>query len=124
MSAQMLDQCLFKHAPGLNEQTAIDRLVRHPERLVLGVVEPEPPGDLLRRPVALQKPRDHSPQLRVCGQLTRLGSQCPTPGLSIRGRSAIAAQTTVAGNLPADRGGSAAHTAGNHTQRAPNYQPS
>ena len=31
---------------------AIDRLVRHPERLILGVGTLQPPGDLLRRPVA------------------------------------------------------------------------
>ena len=37
--AQVLDQRLLQHAAGLDEQTAIDRLVRHPERLVLGVVE-------------------------------------------------------------------------------------
>src|ERR1700689_1884082 len=120
----MLNQRLLQHAPGLNEQTAIDRLVRHPERLVLGVVEPQPPGDLLRRPVALQKPRDDSPQLRVCGQLTRLGPQRPMPGLSIRGRRAVAASTTVASNLPADRGGSPTHAAGNNPQRASVHQPS
>src|SRR6476646_10748375 len=120
----MLDQRLLQYASGLDEQTAIDRLVRHPERLVLGVLESQPPGDLLRRPVALQKPCDDSPQLRVCGQLTRLGPQCPMPGLSIRGRRAVATSTTVAGNLAAHRGGSTTHAPGYNPQRASVHQTS
>src|SRR4030095_1624787 len=89
MCAQVLDQRFFEHAAGLNEQTAIDRLVRHPQCLILGVVTLQPPGDLLRRPVASELRGHDSPQVRVPRELTRLRTPSPTPSLPIPGRGAV-----------------------------------
>jgi hypothetical protein len=116
VGAQVLDQRFFKHSASLNEQAAIDRLVRHPERLILGMGTLQPPGDLLRRPVVPELRGHDVPQVRVCGELTRLRSQGSTPGLSIRRRSAICAEATVADHFPADRGGRPTEATGDPSQ--------
>src|SRR5258705_12071084 len=118
----MLDQRFFEHAACLDEQTAIDRLVRHPECLILGVVALQPPGDLLRRPVASEVRGHDSPQVWVPRKLTRLRTPGPTPGLPIRGRGTVRAGATVARDLPAHRRWRPFEAAGDPAQRVPMRQ--
>src|SRR5215469_12069375 len=101
----MLNQRLLQHAAGLNEQTAIDRLVRHPERLILRVVPSQPTRDLLRRPVKQQQPPHLATQQRVARQLTRLGTPRSVPSTLLGSHRAVAAGTAVATELPTDCGG-------------------
>ena len=89
MRSQVLDQLLLERAAGLYEQRAIDRLVRHPQRLILGVGNLQPPGDLLRRPVVSELRVHDAPQARVRDELTRLGAQRWMPGLPIRGLCSV-----------------------------------
>jgi len=41
-------------APALDEQRLVDGLVAHPHHRIVGELEPQPAGDLLRRPPFLQ----------------------------------------------------------------------
>ena len=122
MRAQMLDQLLLQRAAGLHVQPAIDRLVRHPQRLILGVGPLQPPGDLLRRPVVPELCRPRAPQVRVRGELTRLGAQRSTPGLPIRGLGPVGTRAAVASDLATDRRGRATQPAGDLAQRLAVHQ--
>ena len=50
-----------RRTAALHEQRLVDRLVRHPHHRIVGDVEPQPPGDLLRRPPLLEPVLDLSP---------------------------------------------------------------
>src|ERR1700675_555056 len=45
--AQVVHQLSFQYAPRLNEQAAVDGLVGHAHALVVGILIPQPPGNLL-----------------------------------------------------------------------------
>ena len=53
---------------GLDEQAPIDRFVRHPHSLIVGIGDLKPGADLLRGPVDLQLVRDELAQPLVCCQ--------------------------------------------------------
>jgi hypothetical protein len=72
---QMVHQLFFQCAPGLNEQTAVNRFVGHAQALVSGILDLQPTGNLLRRPVQHQFTRNELPQLQVDGQQAALGPQ-------------------------------------------------
>ena len=57
LRAQMVHRALFS-APRLNEQAAVNRLVGHTHALVVGIVDLQPPGNLLGRPVQNQFARN------------------------------------------------------------------
>src|SRR5665213_377848 len=52
--SKMLEQFLLQHPTGLDEQAAVDRLVRHLIVRLPRVGALEPASDLLRRPFSLQ----------------------------------------------------------------------
>src|SRR6478736_4897467 len=97
----MIHQLLLQHAAGLNEETSIDRLVRQTQALVMGEVDLQPTGDLLRRPIQRQFTRDDVAQLPVPREQTLLGAQREPPGTIIRSSSAIPIAPSVACNLSA-----------------------
>src|SRR4030095_8241918 len=116
---QMQQELLFQHAACLDEQTAIDRLVRHTQRLMLWAVTLQPPGDLLRRPIASEVPGHDAPQFWVPRELTRLRTPSSIPGSPIPGFGAGRTGATVARDLPAHRRRRPSETAGDPAQRAP-----
>ena len=82
-------QILLQDPTGLNEQAAIDRLVRHLIRLVIRVSALQPAGNLLGRPVPLEPGGNKLPQPPMRRQLTPLGAQSPIPGLLVRRRGTV-----------------------------------
>lgn len=44
----MLHQFRFEYATGLNEQIAVNRFVRDLHRVIIGILQFQPAGDLLR----------------------------------------------------------------------------
>jgi hypothetical protein len=94
--AQMRLQLLLQHPAGLNEQAAIDRLVRHPIRLVIRIGALQPAGNLLRRPVLFQLAGNKPPHIIIGRQLAQLGTQRSIPGSLVSRRGAVAAMTAVA----------------------------
>jgi hypothetical protein len=73
--SQVPQQLFLQHSAGLDEQTAVNRLVGHAHALVSGILDLQPSRNLLRRPVQNQFTRNQPPQLRVDGQKTTLGPQ-------------------------------------------------
>src|SRR5207248_9121834 len=99
------------------EQAAIDRLVRHLVSLVIGIGVPEPPGNLLRRPVVLQPGSDQLPQLFMRRQLAGLRPKGTIPGLAVRRCSTIASVTAIALELAAHRRWCTTQLSRNRAQR-------
>jgi len=48
------NQLLFQRSARLNEQAAINRVVRHVQAPIVGILPLQPSGNLLRRPVPQQ----------------------------------------------------------------------
>ena len=118
LRSQMPHQLLFQRSTRLNEQTTINRFVRHAQALIVGILPLQPSGNLLRRPVLHQFTRNDLLQLAAGGQKARLGSQGRLPGLLIGFTRAILRAPAMAGYLPAYRGASATHTLGDDPHRA------
>jgi len=83
LGSQVLNELFFQHSSRLNEQATVHGFVGHAQALVLGILDLQPSGNLLWRPVQNQLTRNHLPQLRVQGQKTQLGPQSRRPGLLI-----------------------------------------
>jgi hypothetical protein len=75
LGSQVLQQLFLQHSAGLDEQTAVNRFVGHAHALVRGILDFQPPRNLLRRPVQNQFTRNQPPQLRLDGQKATLGPQ-------------------------------------------------
>jgi hypothetical protein len=73
LGPKMLNQLLFQHSTRLNEQATINRLVRHAQVLVVGMLALQPSGNLFRRPVLHQFTRNDLLQLAVSSQQAWLG---------------------------------------------------
>ena len=93
-----------KTALGLHEQGHVDRLVRDPHRGIVGEVELEPSGDLLRRPSLGEPPLDDGAQLRVPRQLRRPRSPGSCLGHPVGPHRPVAGRSAVAAHLARDRG--------------------
>ena len=89
-------------APGL-----WDRLGRHPPSWVIGVVFAKSLGDLLGRPVLLQKPADPSCQGGTALQREDLGSSSALTGPVVGDLPVVTVGTSIAVKLATDRGWSA-----------------
>ncbi len=91
LRSQVPQQLFLQHSAGLNEQTAENRFVRHAHALVRGILDFQPSGNLLRRPVQNQFTRNQPPQLRLDGRRQRSRRKAisrladPLPGRDIRG---------------------------------------
>src|SRR5580692_10241839 len=103
LAAKMLNQLLFQHSPRLNEQAAVNRLVRHAHPLVLGILTLQPSGNLFRRPVQDEFTRNDLLQPHVKGEQAPLGPQGRLPGLLIGVTGSILRSPAMAGNLSAHR---------------------
>src|SRR5712664_3901971 len=100
---QLVQQLFFQHSTGLNEQAAVDGFVGHAQALVIGILDLQPSGNLLGRPVQDQFTRNDIPQLAVEGKQTPFQSQGREPSLVIGIMGAIGSTSTVAGDLSAYR---------------------
>src|SRR5258707_4932717 len=102
---QVVHQLFLQYSSRLNEQSAINSLVRHVHTLVVGITGLQPSGNLFGRPVQHQFTRNHVTQPAVAGQKTTLRAQRrhPCPAICIVGT--ISRTTTMAGDLPAHRRG-------------------
>src|SRR5579884_432998 len=100
--AQMCLQVLLQDTAGLDEQAAIDRLVRHLAGLVAGIGVLEPPRNLLWRPVVRQLGSDQLPQLFMPRELALLRPESAIPCPLVRGCGAIPSVTAIAPQLAAD----------------------
>jgi hypothetical protein len=97
--------------------------VGHAHPLVIGILGLQPPGNLLGRPFQDQFTRNDLSQPPVQGQKALLGPQGPLPGLVIRLMRSIGGTATMAGDLPAHRGGSSIHAFGYLTNRRAGSDP-
>src|SRR6266496_3732989 len=100
---QVLEQLALQGAAGLDEPGQVDRLVRHPHSLVLGVVRPQPTGDLLGRPVGGQLRGHERRQGRLTRELAVLRSPATLPGSPLCLGGTVAASAAVAVELARDR---------------------
>ena len=75
LRSQVVDHLFFQYSPRLDEQAAVDGLVRHSHALVIGILSLQPSGNLFRRPVQHQFTSNHVPQLAVHGKKTPFRSQ-------------------------------------------------
>jgi len=82
-TAQAFLQFLLQNPTGLNIKTTVDRFMRHAVLLFIRVLPFEPTGDLFRRPLQTQLPRDPMAQGRVERELTRFGPLCAVPSTLI-----------------------------------------
>ena len=117
-------QLTLERTAGLHEQRQIDRLVRHPHLRLVREGQDQPPGDLLRRPVLTQFPRNGLPQPQVGRELARLRASCPRPRGLITGRRSVAAATPIASHLPRDRRRRTTQSAGDGPDRLRRRQTS
>jgi hypothetical protein len=90
---------LLEDAARLDEQAAIDRLVRHLVSLIIGIGVLEPSRNLLRRPVLFQPGSDQLPQLFMHRQLARLRPKRSIPGPPVRDCGTIPSTTAIAPEL-------------------------
>ena len=87
-------------APGLQVQRLVDRLVRHPPSVILGVVGAQPLGHLPRRPPLSQPVVDGVVQFPVRFQHTLLRPRPPRVRAILGGHRPIRTPPTIAGDLP------------------------
>ena len=98
-AAQRLLQQGAQLAAGLAVQRLVDRLVGHPQPLVVGMVLTQPAGDLLRRPASGQPGRDRVVQPPFGDQPPRLRPARPTPGQPDRLRRPVGRPAAAPGDL-------------------------
>ncbi len=121
---QVVHQLFFQHSPRLNEQAAVNGLVGHAHALIVGIVGPQPPGNLLGRPVQNQFTRNDVTQLSVHRKETAFRSQRRVPSLLVRIMSTIGRAATMASDLPAHRRRSSMEATGDLTNRRTGSDPS
>src|SRR6266705_3622123 len=51
LGSQVPQQLFFQHSSRLNESASVNGLVGHTHALVIGILDFQPPGNLLRRPI-------------------------------------------------------------------------
>src|SRR5262249_13419773 len=100
---QVVHQLFFQYSPRLNEQGAVDGLVRHVYTLVIGILGLQPFGNLFGRPVQEQFICNDVAQLAVRGKKTSFRSQRRVPSLLIRIISAIALKSSKLKSSPSSQ---------------------
>src|SRR5690606_18150672 len=92
---KMRAELLFQGTPCLDEQAAVDGLVRHLECLIGRELQLKPSRDLFRRPLQRQQLCDQAAKGCVLCQETRLGPASPLPGILVGLAGTIAPVTVV-----------------------------
>lgn len=95
----------FQHAPRLDEQRAIDRLVGHRPSGIEGMLPLQPPSNLLRRPLGFEFRRHHATQLGTLRTLAPLRALGALPRRPIGRDRPIRAPPAMAAHFPAHRRG-------------------
>src|SRR5215475_4265653 len=124
LRAQLVHQLFFQYAPRLNEQAAVDGLVRHAHALVVGTASFQPSGNLLGRPVQHQFTRNDIAQLAVHGKQTTFRPQCQNPSLPICIMRTVGWAAAMASDLPTYGGGSSIEMTRYLTNRRAGSDPS
>src|SRR5690349_19708023 len=98
----MRQELFLQRTAALNEQRAINRLVRHPHTVVRGECFGKPAGDLSRGPALSQLLTHHPAQSAVSGEQALLGSMRVAPSLLIGLQCSVVPAAPVTANLSAD----------------------
>src|ERR1700731_2860164 len=93
----------LERAPRLHEQRAVDRLVRDLHPLIVGVLEPQPSSDLLRRVIKAQTLPHQRRELGAALELRRLRTPSTQPSLLVSEVRAITAPAPATAYLARDR---------------------
>ena len=101
--SEVLDELSFEYAARLDEQRAINGLVRDMHRLICWIPALQPPCNLFRRPVLLELGCHHAPQAAVRCQLARLRSFCGVPRALLCSDGPIASSAAISGDLSTNR---------------------
>lgn len=86
-AAQVRHEFFLQNATGLNEQAAVDGLMRQLHRAVIVMDRLEPACDLLRRPAIVQLPGDDFPEPAVDRECAVFGAFGLVPRLLVSGYS-------------------------------------
>src|SRR6516225_262233 len=113
----MAQQLLLQYPTRLNEQAAVDCLVRHLAGLVFRIRSLQPAGDLLGRPIQSEPFRNGPPEPRIGRQFTTFRTTSAVPGLLIGRRRAVTIIAAIAADFPAHRRGRAAQQPGYRSRR-------
>src|SRR5271163_1173151 len=124
LGSQVPQQLFLQHSAGLDEQATVNRFVGHAQALVRGILDLQPPGNLLGRPVQDQSTRNDVPQLAVLGKQTALRTQGRNPSLLICIVGTIGRTPPMASDLPAQGGGRSIQTSRYLTNRGTRSDPS
>jgi hypothetical protein len=84
LGPQVPKQLFFQRSARLKEQATVNGFVGHAQALVIGILDFQPSGNLLRRPVQNQFTRNQLLQLPMDGKKAPLVPQGRLPGFRIR----------------------------------------
>src|SRR6266436_4706668 len=101
LGPQMPQQLFLQHSARLNEQATVNGLVGHAQALVFGILDFQPTGNLLRRPVQNQFTRNDLLQLHMDRKKAALGTQGRLPGFAVGLAGSIHRPATMTCDFPA-----------------------
>jgi len=91
----------WRRAPSVTACTHHGRSIRaRPHQRFIGILPPQPLGDLLWRPIVIQFGGDHTRQLRIRRQLAHFRAPRPAERDSVGGQRPVDIAATVAADLP------------------------
>src|SRR6478752_3754092 len=99
----MLLKLFSQHSPRLNEEAAIDSLVRHVQTHLVRIGPFEPAGDLFRRPIQCELAGHYIPELPIQCESAQFWTTRPVPGMLICLDCTIRLRPSVSRDLTADR---------------------
>ena len=118
----MPQQFFFEHAPGLNEQTAVDRFVGDLHGALRWKFTLEPARDLFGRPIQYQFACNESLERWLCRKATAFGPSGAIPRPRIRFSRPIAVGPTMPMDFPTDGRRHSTERGRNLSDRAPHCQ--
>src|SRR6266481_58144 len=124
LGPQVPKQLFLQHSARLNEQATVNGFVGHAQALVIGILDFQPSGNLLRRPVQNQFTRNKLLQLPMDGKKAPLGPQGRLPGFRIRFVGSIHRTATMTRDFPAHGRHRSVQVFGNLTYRRTRNDPS
>ncbi len=121
---QVAGQLAVQRAFGLHEQRPVDRFVRHPHLLIVGMVAAQPACDLERRPLQRELVFHCVAQGRARRQLRRLGPTTVDHRTVVGGHGPVPARAAVAFDLTRHRRRCPPQPTSDPPQRLAGSQPS